>query len=83
MLDIGDDNEPPAKLREIAGTGSNPKEIASELPNAPTTEPLPKKTKLSAESKAEDEEWVEIDKESIPKNATVEDVEDEEEKPKF
>lgn len=74
MLDVGD--EPTAQEKEESGTSSNPKELEKELPAPPTEEPSPKKQKVD-----DDEDWVEIDKNSIP-HASVEDVPDEEEKPK-
>jgi hypothetical protein len=79
MLDV--DEEPSKEMKEKAGTDTNPTEVMSQLPDAPQEEPTPKKS-MSAAEPADEDEWVEIDKESIPKKTTVEDVEDEDNKPK-
>jgi hypothetical protein len=90
MLDVTDEppaksivDEPPVKSKEAAEISSNPSEIAGKLPDPPQDEPSPAKKAKTSEAAALDEDWVEIDKESIPKRVTVEDVEDEEDKPKF
>jgi hypothetical protein len=79
MLDAHD--EPSRELKEKAGTDTNPTEVMSQLPDTPQEEPTPKKLK-SAAPESTDDEWVEIDKDSIPKKAMVEEVEDEDDKPK-
>jgi len=81
-LEAKDDASTADKGKE---TSHNPKEVARNLPDAPKDGPsLAKKAPAgeTADAVTDDEEWVEIDKESIPKKASVEDVEDEEDKPK-
>jgi hypothetical protein len=79
MLDV--DEEPSKEMKEKVGTNTNPTEVMSQLPDAPQEEPTPKKS-ISVAEPADEDEWVEIDKESIPKKTTVEEVEDEDDKPK-
>jgi hypothetical protein len=90
MLDVTDEAPTKPVSQEKAATSateeptSKAAEVSESVANPPLDEPSPaKKAKTSESETPEEDDWVEIDKDSIPKRVTVEDVEDEEDKPKF
>jgi hypothetical protein len=76
----------PAGWKSEQTTSTPAVEVAKKLPDTPQEEPTAKKFKAAhkaLDDDDKDDDWVEIDKHSIPKQASVEEVEDEDDKKKY